>query len=86
MCLESQASSLSRCLFFSDWSDVAVDYRSKEFNKKMFFQLKKRRRKTQTNTQENNNLGGFKYCIFPPSWEMIQFDKHIFQLGGSTTN
>ena len=32
--------------------------------------------------------GGFKYLLFLPRFcgEMIQFDEHIFQMGGSTTN
>ena len=32
--------------------------------------------------------GGFKYVLFSPRFlgEMIQFDEHIFQMGGSTTN
>ena len=31
--------------------------------------------------------GGFKYFLFSPLLgEMIQFDEHIFQKGGSTTN
>ena len=31
--------------------------------------------------------GGFKYFLFLPlPGEMIQFDEHIFQMGGSTTN
>ena len=31
--------------------------------------------------------GGFKYFLFSPLFgEMIQFDEHIFQMGGSTTN
>ena len=66
MCLESQAPSLSHWLFFGDF---AVDYRSKEFNKKIvfFFQLKKRRRKTQANTQQNNDRW-FHICfIFAPT-------------------
>ena len=30
---------------------------------------------------------GFKYLVFSPLLgEMIQFDEHIFQMGGSTTN
>ena len=30
--------------------------------------------------------GGFKYCLFSSLFgEMIQFDEHIFQMGGSTT-
>ena len=30
--------------------------------------------------------GGFKYFSFSPLFgEMIQFDEHIFQMGGSTT-
>ena len=32
-------------------------------------------------------LGGFKDFLFLPLYrDMIQFDEHIFQLGGSTTN
>jgi len=39
----------------------------------------------------NSHLGGgFKYFFISiPTWgtgEMIQFDEHIFQMGGSTTN
>ena len=31
--------------------------------------------------------GGFKYLLFSPlPGEMIQFDEHIFQMGGSTTD
>ena len=31
--------------------------------------------------------GGFKYFLFSSLFgEMIQFDDHIFQMGGSTTN
>ena len=31
--------------------------------------------------------GGFKYVLFSPlPGEMIQFDEHIFQMDGSTTN
>ena len=30
--------------------------------------------------------GGFKHFLFKPLFgEMIQFDEHIFQMGGSTT-
>ena len=31
--------------------------------------------------------GGFKYVLFSPLFgEDFQFDEHIFQMGGSTTN
>ncbi len=38
--------------------------------------------------QHDDTLGGgFKYFLFSPLFgEMIQFDDHIFQMGGSTTN
>ena len=36
---------------------------------------------------KTNLRGGFKYFFFLPLLEeMIQFDVHIFQMGGSTTN
>ena len=78
MCLESQAPSLSHWLFFGDWSDFAVDYRSKEFNKHIvcvFFSVKEKATKKRKQPPNRTMIGGFKYVLFlPPPGEIIQFD------------
>ena len=39
------------------------------------------------NIGDGNLGGGFKYVLFSPLFgEDFQFDDHIFQMGGSTTN